>query len=431
MAIDYRLANEVLNRKADYSLGDKVVEGGKIIREGFDRSRELDRRVLQDRLDQEQRVLNDQNRQKMQTFGDFVSGQYASGNPNRDLIISEYAKVNPGGALDAAGFGNNFGRKSIESTELRGKQKAHAIEAGRIRKLAEQYSLEYDTASKEKNSEGMEKARRNYISNYNTYIQEIEPLFAPLKFTSYQQKPYTIKPFSRRLEDDEMRAIKQQTAQAKQTTAEAAAANVGLDKQKLQADLASKNVDLKSKKLELRKEQKIEKEGTDKQKKIAGFVKLLISLDKIINDTTNKPGAWTEIGTNKLIGGRFDTASKAFSEKILRDKSGAAIGIKEQANDITIYIPTSLDFFLKSKDTSTNILQDKANYRASMINVLIAEAGNSWKKGDYTAPRIDLKAKKTKKAEKKALFQDANNSGKESSDKSRLQRLMEKRKGRK
>ena len=67
-----------------------------------------------------------------------------------------------------------------------------------------------------------------------------------------------------------------------------------------------------------------------------------------------------------------------------------------------------------------------------MINVLIAEAGNAWKKGEYTAPRIDLKEKKIdQKAEKKALFQDANNSGKESSDKSRLQRLMELRKGRK
>ena len=419
--IDYRLAGEALNRKPDYSFGNRLIKGMQVIDDSVDRQRLL-----------EQRALQDQQRQKMQTFGDFVSGQYASGNPNRDLIISEYAKVNPGGALDAAGFGNNFGRKSIESTELRGKQKAHAIEAGRIRKLAEQYSLEYDTASKEKNSEGMEKARRNYISNYNTYIQEIEPLFAPLKFTSYQQKPYTIKPFSRRLEDDEMRAIKQQTAQADLTKAEAAAANVGLDTQKLQADLASKNVDLKSKKLELRKKEKIEKEGTDKQKKIAGFVKLLISLDKIINDKTNKQDAFTEIATNKLIGGTFDTASKAFSEKILRDKSGAAIGIKEQANDITIYIPTSLDFFLKSKDTSTDILQDKANYRASMINVLIAEAGNAWKKGEYTAPRIDLKEKKIdQKAEKKALFQDANNSGKESSDKSRLQRLMELRKGRK
>jgi len=65
-----------------------------------------------------------------------------------------------------------------------------------------------------------------------------------------------------------------------------------------------------------------------------------------------------------------------------------------------------------------------------MINALIAEAGNAWKKGDYTAPRIDLKAKKTKKA----LFEDSKKSttsGKESSDKSRLQRLMELRKGRK
>ncbi len=96
--IDYRLAGEALNRKPDYSFGNRVVEGMQVIDDSVDRQRLL-----------EQRALQDQQRQKMQTFGDFVSGQYASGNPNRDLIISEYAKVNPGGALDAAGFGNNFG----------------------------------------------------------------------------------------------------------------------------------------------------------------------------------------------------------------------------------------------------------------------------------------------------------------------------------
>jgi len=135
--IDYRLAGEALNRNPDYSFGNRVMEGMQVIDDSMDRQRLLEQRALQDMLSQEQRDLQAQQRQKMQTFGDFVSGQYASGNPNRDLIISEYAKVNPGAALDAAGFGNNFGRKSIESKELRDAREAHGIKAGKIRELAE------------------------------------------------------------------------------------------------------------------------------------------------------------------------------------------------------------------------------------------------------------------------------------------------------
>ena len=110
--IDYRLAYDALGGLKS-SVGEDVAAGVQAFNQIQDRQRLLDQRALQD-----------QQRQKMQTFGDFVSGQYASGNPNRNLIISEYAKVNPGAALGAAGFGNNFGRKSIESKELREKQKA-------------------------------------------------------------------------------------------------------------------------------------------------------------------------------------------------------------------------------------------------------------------------------------------------------------------
>lgn len=374
--IDYRLAGEALNRKPDYSFGNRVMEGMQVIDDSVDRQRLLDQRALQD-----------QQRQKMQTFGDFVSGQYASGNPNRDLIISEYAKVNPGEALDAAGFGNNFGRKSIESKELREKQEAHAIEAGRIRKLAEQYSLDYDTASKEENSEAMEKARQNYISNYNTYIQEIEPLFAPLKFTSYQQKPYTIKPFSQRLEDDKMRAIKQQTAQAKQTTAEAAAANVGVEREKLKASAEKQKLETEA----LRKDKT---EGNTKQKIAAKEAAELIRLNKIISEAST-----SDIWKSKLgIPTKLTSASNLFVEAILRAKSGAAISIPERFEEKSSYIPVVTDFGNKS------VLDNKSQYRASLINRVIAGAGPAWKGGDYTAPTVK------RKGSKKALFEDSKKS---------------------
>lgn len=88
MAIDYRLANEVLNRRPDYSLGDRIVQGGKIIRDSFDRSRELDRRALQD-----------QQRQKMQTFGDFVGEELATGNPAYPAIAAQMASLDPQAAI--------------------------------------------------------------------------------------------------------------------------------------------------------------------------------------------------------------------------------------------------------------------------------------------------------------------------------------------
>ena len=166
MAIDYRLAYDALGGLKS-SVGEDVAAGVQAFNQIQDRQRLLDQRALQD-----------QQRQKMQTFGDFLGGQLASGTPNKNQILSKYANINPVDTLKALGYYNTTGRKSIESKELREKQEAHAIEAGRIRKLAEQYSLDYDTASKEENSEAMEKARQNYISNYNTYIQEIEPLFA-------------------------------------------------------------------------------------------------------------------------------------------------------------------------------------------------------------------------------------------------------------
>lgn len=77
MAIDYRLANEVLNRKPDYSLGNRIVQGGKIIRDSFDRTRELDRRAEMDRI------------------GAFISDEISTGEPSENAIAAEIAKTMP------------------------------------------------------------------------------------------------------------------------------------------------------------------------------------------------------------------------------------------------------------------------------------------------------------------------------------------------
>ena len=82
MAIDYRLANEVLNRRPDYSLGDRIVKGGKIIRDSFDRSRELDRRAEMDRI------------------GAFISDEIYTGEPSENAIIAEVAKTMPTKAMN-------------------------------------------------------------------------------------------------------------------------------------------------------------------------------------------------------------------------------------------------------------------------------------------------------------------------------------------
>jgi len=81
MAIDYRLANEVLNRRPDYSLGDRIVQGGKIIRDSFDRTRELDRRAEMDRI------------------GAFISDEISTGEPSENAIIAEVAKTMPAKAM--------------------------------------------------------------------------------------------------------------------------------------------------------------------------------------------------------------------------------------------------------------------------------------------------------------------------------------------
>ena len=101
--IDYRLAGEALNRKPDYSFGNRVIEGMQVIDDSMDRQRLLDQRALQD-----------QQRQKMQTFGDFLGQEY-----EEDPILSRLAGVDPMKAL-----GLSEQRKAAENKFAFDKQKA-------------------------------------------------------------------------------------------------------------------------------------------------------------------------------------------------------------------------------------------------------------------------------------------------------------------
>lgn len=175
MAINYRLVNDIINRKPDYSLGNRIAEGGEIIREGFDRTRELDRRVLQDRLDQEQRVLNDQNRQKMQTFGDFLGQEY-----KEDPILSRVAGIDPMKALkmieEKEAAQNNFdlamlkNKPSLEPSVL---NKASQNKF-RARQLANIISTSQDPAE-------VEASKLEYGNLVSDYEQNSKPFILQLK----------------------------------------------------------------------------------------------------------------------------------------------------------------------------------------------------------------------------------------------------------
>ena len=101
--IDYRLAGEALNRKPDYSLGNRVIEGMQVIDDSVDRQRLL-----------EQRALQDQQRQKMQTFGDFVSEELATGNPAYTAIAAQMASLDPQSAIK---YYNNIQDRQLKEAQ--------------------------------------------------------------------------------------------------------------------------------------------------------------------------------------------------------------------------------------------------------------------------------------------------------------------------
>ena len=72
-----------------------------------------------------------------------------------------------------------------------------------------------------------------------------------------------------------------------------------------------------------------------------------------------------------------EIAANNFREAILRDKSGAAIGVQEDAQEASRYTPGLLD--------KENSLKAKSEVRADMINRMIAAAGPAWTGGTYTS----------------------------------------------
>ena len=75
--IDYRLAGEALNRKPDYSFGNRVMEGMQVIDDSVDRQRELEKRAEMDRI------------------GAFISDEISTGEPSENAIAAEIAKTMP------------------------------------------------------------------------------------------------------------------------------------------------------------------------------------------------------------------------------------------------------------------------------------------------------------------------------------------------
>ena len=85
--IDYRLAYDALGGLKS-SVGEDVAAGVQAFNQIQDRQRLLDQRALQD-----------QQRQKMQTFGDFVGEELATGNPAYPAIASQMASLDPQAAI--------------------------------------------------------------------------------------------------------------------------------------------------------------------------------------------------------------------------------------------------------------------------------------------------------------------------------------------
>lgn len=159
------------------------------------------------------------------------------------------------------------------------------------------------------------------------------------------------------------------------------------------------NIDLEQKKLGLEieaKEDAIEqkKQGTPNERQAAALAKELISYAAAIDKITKR-----EIATAKLTGNWINNPamlnSANFREAILRDKSGAAIGIQEEAQETDRYSPGVLD--------SDAVLKEKSKIRANMINRVIAAAGSQYDGGNYTSQFGASNSKSTSGKRKKVV----------------------------
>ena len=117
-------------------------------------------------------------------------------------------------------------------------------------------------------------------------------------------------------------------------------------------------------------------EGSAKEKEFAQFAKELIRLDKIISNASSAD-LWKKAVSFGTMPTVMSTALDNYTEAILREKSGAAIGIQEEASDKTRYTPSIID--------SPEVVAEKARIRAGHINKIIANAGNAYKDGGYSS----------------------------------------------
>ena len=112
-----------------------------------------------------------------------------------------------------------------------------------------------------------------------------------------------------------------------------------------------------------------------KKNNLLNLLNELIRLDKIISNASSAD-LWKKalsLGTMPTV---MSTALDNYTEAILREKSGAAIGIQEEASDKTRYTPSIID--------SEEVVAEKARIRAGHINKIISQAGNAYKGGGYT-----------------------------------------------
>jgi hypothetical protein len=128
--------------------------------------------------------------------------------------------------------------------------------------------------------------------------------------------------------------------------------------------------------LQAQEKTKSVKEGNAKEKQFAQFAKELIRLDKIISNASSAD-LWKKAVSFGTMPTVMSTALDNYTEAILREKSGAAIGIQEEASDKTRYTPSIID--------SPEVVAEKARIRAGHINKIISQAGNAYKDGGYTS----------------------------------------------
>lgn len=303
----------------------------------------------------------------MNTLGDFLGGQYGSGKPDKNAILSKLAITDPVMAMKFSGQftpETSTSKNILYRQELAVKQEEHAIKAGQLRSQAEAASLKYDTAE---DPATKEEARKEYIKTYNEYIQKIEPLFAPLRFTADRAKAYSVPTFTRRKNDERMRVVKEDLADAKGLMAESGARMIPIEEQKVRLQAQKLGLEVSKKEEEMA-------EGTSSEQAAATTAQALIEQDKIINNSQRSDVWKSAIGFPTRLTG----AGGRFAEVILRKKSGASIAVQEEASEKDRYLPRIGDWGNKK------ILADKASYRKYLINNMIKLAGHAWKKGAYT-----------------------------------------------